>query len=243
MHSQRGRLTRILPLPRLKTRDQHSAPDPGPHYQKRGADIEERVRLERRIEGIENGGFAAQNDDRRPQRSDQGKPKSKPTDLLADQLIAEVEQDPRIGGPAFVDLASFVATRRAAEAEQAGVPESQLGLLVLALAASESETASEERMTLAFEVSEEAMREGDPNLARRAIDRAVLDAQTVAPLDLDQLASLKIFKARIAGTRSEVHPRWSRSTFAATRELACSSPLRGWRVWAANAASQGRVAV
>ena len=37
-------------------------------------------------------------------------------------------------------------------------------------------------------------------------------------------SSAPVFKARIAGTRLEVHPRWSRSTFAATRELTCSSP-------------------
>lgn len=51
-----------------------------------------------------------------------------------------------------------------------------------------------------------------------------------------------IFKARIAGTRSEVHPRLSRNTFAATRELMCNFPT-GWPVWAASAAHQGRVAV
>jgi tetratricopeptide (TPR) repeat protein len=118
--------------------------------------------------------------------------------VLADQLFEEAEQAPEIGGPAFVDLAYLMATRRRAEASEAGMPDSQLPLLRLALLASESANASNERLQLAFEVSGLATAEGDHNLARSAIDRAVLDAQTVAPLDLDQLGSLKIFKARIA---------------------------------------------
>ena len=47
-------------------------------------------------------------------------------------------------------------------------------------------------------ISQISTAEGDHDLARRAIDRAVLDAQTVDPANKDQLASLKIFKARIA---------------------------------------------
>lgn len=119
-------------------------------------------------------------------------------DLLADQLFEEVEQEPELGGPAVAELAYLMATRRGAAAKETGLPVSQLPLLRIALLASEPASASMARLSLAYEVSEVATREGDHDLARRAIDRAVLDAQVVAPSDQDQLASLKIFKARIA---------------------------------------------
>lgn len=119
-------------------------------------------------------------------------------DLLADQLFEEVEQEPELGGPAVAELAYLMATRRGAAAKETGLPVSQLPLLRIALLASEPASASIARLSLAYEVSDVATREGDHDLARRAIDRAVLDAQVVAPSDQDQLASLKIFKARIA---------------------------------------------
>lgn len=117
---------------------------------------------------------------------------------LADQLFEEVEQEPQLGGPAIVELAYLFSQRRAATALEAGLPESQLPLFRIALISSESAAASQDRLSLAFEISNVASAEGDHGLARRAIDRAVLDAQTIAPSDKSQIASLKILKARIA---------------------------------------------
>ena len=125
-------------------------------------------------------------------------------DALADQLFDEATREPELGGPALVDLAFLFAQRRGAEARQAGLPDSQLPLFRLALQASESEPASRNRLSLAYDISEAATRAGDHELARRAIDRAVLDAQTVEPADRDQLASLKIFKARIAMAQGDL---------------------------------------
>lgn len=117
---------------------------------------------------------------------------------LADELFAEVTEAPELGGPAIVELAYFFANRREIASEEAGEPESQLPLFRIALLASEKTNASQSRLNLAFEISEAATRDGDHDLARRAIDLAVQDAQKIAPSDRDQMASLKIFKTRIA---------------------------------------------
>lgn len=119
-------------------------------------------------------------------------------DALANQLFDEVRAEPALADAAFVTLARSTAERRSTAAEQAGREESQLPLLSLAFTASQSGTASRERLGLAFEVSLAALREGDLDLARRAIDQAVLDAQIVAPSDRNQAAALKIYKSRIA---------------------------------------------
>lgn len=119
-------------------------------------------------------------------------------DALAEVIFSEAESMPAIGGSATVDLALALASRRKAAAEEAGLPESQLPLLRIALLAAESNTPSLARMNMAYDVSVRALREGDAQLARRAIDRAVLDARVTAPSNLHQLASLKILKTRIA---------------------------------------------
>lgn len=124
---------------------------------------------------------------------------------LADTLFAEAAAEPAVGGPATVDLVLHVVRRRAAAAaSDEEPPESPLPLLRIALTSAEEASPSVERLNLAYEVSQTAMREGDANLARRAIDRAVLDAQTVNPTDLDQLASLRIYKARIARAQGDL---------------------------------------
>lgn len=119
-------------------------------------------------------------------------------DALADQLFEEVRAEPALGDSALVTLARSTAERRSAAAREAGRRESQLPLLALAFDAAQAGTASRERLSLAFEVSVKALREGDHELARRAIDQAVLDAQILAPSDRMQAAALKIYKARIA---------------------------------------------
>lgn len=119
-------------------------------------------------------------------------------DVLTDLLFDEVRAEPELADAALVTLARATATRRGAAAREAGREESQLPILALAFDASQTGTASRERMELAFEVSGLALREENLDLARRAIDQAVLDAQIIAPADRMQAAALKIYKARIA---------------------------------------------
>ncbi len=119
-------------------------------------------------------------------------------DALADQLFEEARLEPALGDAALVTLARATAERRATAARAAGRSESQLPLLALAFDASQTGTASRERLNLAFEVSGKALRAGDFELARRAIDQAILDARILAPADRMQAAALKIYKARVA---------------------------------------------
>lgn len=120
------------------------------------------------------------------------------SDALADQLFDEARAEPALGDAALVTLARATAERRAKAAREAGRNESQLPLLALALDSAQAGTASRERLGLAFEVSSQALREGDLDLARRAIDQCILDAQVMAPGDRMQAAALKVYKARIA---------------------------------------------
>ncbi len=119
-------------------------------------------------------------------------------ELIADRLFEEAELTPELGGTSLSDLAYAIANRRTAAEASEAQPLSQLPLYRLALLAAETGPASNTRLGLAFEVSKIASRENDDALARRAIELARHDAQVVAPFDRDQLASLEIFKARIA---------------------------------------------
>jgi len=119
-------------------------------------------------------------------------------DALADTLFDEVRAEPALADAALVTLAQATAERRAAAAKAAGREASQIPLLALALDASQADTASRERLGLAFQVSNEALREGDLALARQAIDQAIVDAQIIAPGERGQAAALKVYKARIA---------------------------------------------
>ncbi len=137
-------------------------------------------------------------------------------DTLANQLFDEVRAEPALADAALVTLARATADRRLAAAKQAGRHESQLPLLALAFTASQSGTASRERLGLAFEVALTALREGDLDLSRRAIDQAVLDAQVIAPSDRGQAAALKIYKSRIALAQRDLETAES-TAYAAVR--------------------------
>ncbi len=119
-------------------------------------------------------------------------------DLLADRLFEEVRAEPALGDTALVTLARATANRRREAAREAGRTESQLPLLALAFDASLASPASRERLGLAFEVSNKALRDGELELARRAIDQTIEDARITAPADRMQAAALEIYKARIA---------------------------------------------
>ncbi|MAG31597.1 MAG: hypothetical protein CL908_11985 [Deltaproteobacteria bacterium] len=140
--------------------------------------------------------------------------KMEAADQLADELIAEFEADPEIGGSAFVPLAISVAQRRKAAADEAGEPDAQLHLLHVALVAAQTDTASRERMDMAFRLSNDAMHEKEYDLARRAIDQAVLDAQRVDPLNREQAASLRVYKARVALAQGDLETAEAAATAA-----------------------------
>ena len=125
-------------------------------------------------------------------------------DALANQLFDEARREPALGDTSLVALARATAERRAKAAREAGREESQLPLLALAFRASQSGTASRERLGLAFEVSSQALRAGELELARDGIDQAILDAQIIAPSDTMQAAALKVYKARIALARKDL---------------------------------------
>jgi hypothetical protein len=111
-------------------------------------------------------------------------------DDLADQLFAEVEAEPELGGAGLVSLAVSVADRR---------PEaSRLSYLRIAFTAAQTSTASRDRMQLAFRVAGEAFRNKDLALARLAIDLTLSDAQRIGPTRLNRIASIEFYKARIA---------------------------------------------
>ncbi|MEM9177494.1 MAG: hypothetical protein AAGC67_19940, partial [Myxococcota bacterium] len=55
-------------------------------------------------------------------------------EALAETLFEEAEAEPEIGGPATVELVQYYAGARAAQAREAGLTESQLPLMRIALA-------------------------------------------------------------------------------------------------------------
>lgn len=125
-------------------------------------------------------------------------------EALAGLLFEEAEAEPEIGGPATVELATYFAAARAAKAREAGLDESQLPLLRIALVSSEQDAASAQRLELAYGISQTASREGDHDLARRAIEIALADAATVQPGDEAQIASLQVYRARIARSQGDL---------------------------------------
>jgi len=142
-------------------------------------------------------------------------------DELANELLAEAEAEPELGGAALVDLALSIADRRQ--------PEPQLLVLRVALTTAQAGTTNRNRMDLAFRVADEAYRENDLDLARRAIDQAVLDAQHIGPSRKERIASLELYKSRIALAQGDLEVAES-SAIAANQifeEISASPSKRG----------------
>jgi len=142
-------------------------------------------------------------------------------DELANELLAEAEAEPKLGGAALVDLALSIADRRQ--------PEPQLLVLRVALTTAQAGTTNRNRMDLAFRVADEAYRENDLDLARRAIDQAVLDAQHIGPSRKERIASLELYKSRIALAQGDLEVAES-SAIAANQifeEISASPSKRG----------------
>ncbi|CAM9404757.1 unnamed protein product, partial [Discosporangium mesarthrocarpum] len=125
-------------------------------------------------------------------------------EALADLLFEEARSEPEIGGPATVDLVEYFAGKRAAKARESGLDVSALPLLRIALDSAAHDSASVQRLELAYDVSQTAIREGDDALARRAIELALADARTVQSSDKVQIASLEIYRARIARSQGDL---------------------------------------
>lgn len=150
-------------------------------------------------------------------------------ELLAGELFAEAEEGPAIGGASLIDLARDSIERRAQDAEGSFSEEEELSLLALAFRSSQTGTATRARVNLGFEVASLALHLGQVELARDAIDQAVLDARTTNPLDRDQEASLKVYKSRIALAQGDLRTAEA-AAVAATRifdELDANSSSRG----------------
>ena len=133
-------------------------------------------------------------------------------DALADQLISEAEAEPAIGGAALVSLAMSVAERRSAASaasssgggeEQSAEPASQLSILRVALLAAQRGRANRVRLQLAVSIADQAYLEGEMDLARNAIDQAIVDARILVPGNLGQWALLRIERARIAAAQND----------------------------------------
>ena len=130
--------------------------------------------------------------------------RSEDADAMAAPLFAQAEQDPALASSALVDLAYATAVRPPTSSEAEESASARLELMELALGAAERGPASRQRMMMAADIALEALEQGHLELARRGIDRAVLDARTVAPTDQIQLGSLKIYKARIARAQGDL---------------------------------------
>jgi tetratricopeptide (TPR) repeat protein len=150
-------------------------------------------------------------------------------DLLADELFEQVRREPTLGDTALVSLARATAERRTAAAREAGRDVSPLPLLALAFETARSDTADRDRLGLGFQVSGLALRAGDLDLARRAIDQAILDAQVVAPGDRLQAAALKVYKARIALAQRDLDTALAAARAAMTsfEEIKANASSRG----------------
>lgn len=119
-------------------------------------------------------------------------------DEFADELFAEAEAEPELGGASLVSLAQSVADRRAAAAGDADSPFSRLDLLRIALRTAQAGPANRERLELAAQVAGEAYREDALDLARDAIDQALADSMAISPTRRGEIAEIQVFKARIA---------------------------------------------
>lgn len=119
-------------------------------------------------------------------------------EALSDLLFEEVEAEPEVGGPAIIDLASYVVQLRVARANEDGLEASPLPLMRLALQSAETGNPTRERIRLAYEVAREAEREGDLDFARAALDRAIADTRIVESANLEQLTTLELHRARMA---------------------------------------------
>ncbi|MFK7894378.1 MAG: tetratricopeptide repeat protein [Myxococcota bacterium] len=150
-------------------------------------------------------------------------------ELLAGELFAEAETGPAIGGASLMDLARDTIERRAKEAGTTFSEEEELSLLALSFRSAQTGTATRARVNLGFEVASLAFHIGQLELARDAIDQAVLDGRTTNPLDAEQEGSLKVYKSRIALAQGDLQ----------TAEAAALAANRVFESMEGNASTRG----
>jgi hypothetical protein len=117
-------------------------------------------------------------------------------DQLTDTLLAEASAAPELGDAALISLALSAADRRS-DIEQ-------LPLLEIAFTTAQAGATSRERMDLGLRVAEQAYAQNDFPLARRGIDQAIVDAEHMGPSRRAKIASLEVFKSRIALAQNDL---------------------------------------
>jgi len=118
-------------------------------------------------------------------------------DALANQLLGIAAAEPEIGGAALIGLANDVIRRRTDAPEPMPTPE-KLRILAIVLTTAEAGGVDRSRLEQAVEIAQQALGADAPDLARRAIDRASLDARKLHPGDERLHASIELLRARIA---------------------------------------------
>lgn len=118
-------------------------------------------------------------------------------DALANQLLELAAAEPEIGGAALISLANEVIRRRS-NAEEPITAEEKHRILEIVLTTAEAGPVDRSRLDQAVTIAQQALPAGAPDLARRAIDRASLDARKLHPGDQRLHASIQLLRARIA---------------------------------------------
>lgn len=118
-------------------------------------------------------------------------------DALANQLLELAAAEPEIGGAALITLANDVIRRRS-DADEPMTKKEKLEILEIVLTTATTGGISRFRLDQAVEIARQARGMDAPDLARRAIDQASLDARTLHPDDQRLHASIALLRARIA---------------------------------------------
>lgn len=118
-------------------------------------------------------------------------------EALANQLLEIAAAEPGIGGAALISLANDVIRRRS-DAPEPITTEEKLRILEIVLTTAEAGGVDRSRLEQAVTIAQQALAADAPDLARRAIDRASLDARKLHPDDQHLHASIELLRARIA---------------------------------------------
>jgi tetratricopeptide (TPR) repeat protein len=118
-------------------------------------------------------------------------------DALANQLLELAAAEPEIGGAALISLANDVIRRRS-HADEPITAEEKLRILDIVLTTAEAGPVDRSRLEQAVTIAQQALLADAPDLARRAIERASLDARKLHPGDPHLHASIELLRARIA---------------------------------------------
>jgi len=149
-------------------------------------------------------------------------------DALANQLLDLAAAEPAIGGAALIALANDVIQRRG-DADEPITPEEKLRILEIVLTTAEAGRVDRSRLDQAVTIAQQALGADAPDLARRAIDRASLDARRLHPGDRHLDASIELLRARIALEQDDLATAETsaRSAYDAFAEISGPAGERG----------------